>query len=516
MEENREISYFSDASHNYLVLECPAELKDNYQYKMLAANQISGLLQCSGRTIDSREYLYYDITSRQSLADLYDGRPVRGKELLMILEDLLRVQNTLTEYLLDTAHLIPDPSFVYMDFREQECCFVYYPGSVQDSSWEKLFTFLADRVEGRDKKAAALIYKLCMLAEKPGFRLQDQMLEELSVEPASQKTTRGAVSNGSFQPTADSNLFAEDHGSGRGEYTANNVRIKDHLETYSRPDAVYRSAPVSIGEPFFNMDHDVLQENMPEKAGYKEGSSEGRKHRASIAVYAAAGVMIVSGLVLLLINRFMVLAEREMILTFALGGFLIAAGAVAAVLNLIRRRKHKRTEPVKSGHNAAYQKPELWEQESWQSGIPYADFPENAEFHTFHTFPERRSGMEYSAASRMPGPESFGETCLLAPDSGQTAGLYGTGSCRGEQISLTEMPCVIGKMREYVDQVLDDSSVSRMHARFALDRDGHMTIRDLNSTNGTWLNGERLGPNESRSLQRGDHVRLGRMEFVYR
>ena len=73
MEENREISYFSDASHNYLVLECPAELKDNYQYKMLAANQISGLLQCSGRTIDSREYLYYDITSRQSLADLYDG-----------------------------------------------------------------------------------------------------------------------------------------------------------------------------------------------------------------------------------------------------------------------------------------------------------------------------------------------------------------------------------------------------------------------------------------------------------
>ena len=226
--------------------------------------------------------------------------------------------------------------------------------------------------------------------------------------------------------------------------------------------------------------------------------------------------MIVSGLVLLLINRFMVLAEREMILTFALGGFLIAAGAVAAVLNLIRRRKHKRTEPVKSGHNAAYQKPELWEQESWQSETRYADFPGNAEYHAFNTFPDRRSSKEYSAAPRMPGLESFGETCLLAPDSGQTTGLYGTGSCRGEQISLSELPCVIGKMREYVDQVLDDSSVSRMHARFALDRDGQMTIRDLNSTNGTWLNGERLSPNESRSLQRGDHVRLGRMEFVYR
>jgi pSer/pThr/pTyr-binding forkhead associated (FHA) protein len=71
-------------------------------------------------------------------------------------------------------------------------------------------------------------------------------------------------------------------------------------------------------------------------------------------------------------------------------------------------------------------------------------------------------------------------------------------------------------MRDYVDQVLDDSSVSRMHARFSLDRDGKMTVRDLNSSNGTWLNGERLQPNESRTLQQGDHVRLGRMEFVFR
>ena len=75
---------------------------------------------------------------------------------------------------------------------------------------------------------------------------------------------------------------------------------------------------------------------------------------------------------------------------------------------------------------------------------------------------------------------------------------------------------MVGKMREYVDQVLDDGSVSRMHAKFSEDRDGKMTVRDLNSTNGTWLNGERLQPNEIRTLQKGDHVRLGRMEFVFR
>lgn len=111
---------------------------------------------------------------------------------------------------------------------------------------------------------------------------------------------------------------------------------------------------------------------------------------------------------------------------------------------------------------------------------------------------------------------SIGETSLLSPGTEQTAGLYGTGSCRGEKISLETLPCVVGKVREYVDQVLDDSTVSRMHARFSIGTDGEMTVRDLNSTNGTWLNGERLAPNESRPIRQGDHIRMGRMEFVYR
>ena len=150
MDEDRKISFYSDAAHNYMVLECPPGLKENYQYKMLAANRIKGLLNCSGRSIDSREYLYYDISSRQSLTDLYDRRPVRSEDLNRILKDLVNVEETLTEYLLDTSHLILDPACVYLDFREQTCSFVYYPGEEQKTGPQSLFTFLADRVDGRE------------------------------------------------------------------------------------------------------------------------------------------------------------------------------------------------------------------------------------------------------------------------------------------------------------------------------------------------------------------------------
>jgi pSer/pThr/pTyr-binding forkhead associated (FHA) protein len=67
---------------------------------------------------------------------------------------------------------------------------------------------------------------------------------------------------------------------------------------------------------------------------------------------------------------------------------------------------------------------------------------------------------------------------------------------------LTET--VIG--RDAADVVLDDAQVSRRHAiiRWV---DGELQLEDLQSTNGTWLNGARV--EGSRELQHGDVVTIG-------
>lgn len=57
--------------------------------------------------------------------------------------------------------------------------------------------------------------------------------------------------------------------------------------------------------------------------------------------------------------------------------------------------------------------------------------------------------------------------------------------------------------------------VSRRHARINYTESGY-TIEDLDSSNGTWLNGNRLEPNQPQVLHRGDHIQLGElMMFVY-
>ena len=92
--------------------------------------------------------------------------------------------------------------------------------------------------------------------------------------------------------------------------------------------------------------------------------------------------------------------------------------------------------------------------------------------------------------------------------------LYGRD--RGSRIDLRTLPTTVGKAQAYVDVVLPDPSVSRVHARIYKGEEGCIEIRDLDSTNGTYINGTRLEPNERKRVQRGDEVRFGNMEYEYR
>ena len=59
--------------------------------------------------------------------------------------------------------------------------------------------------------------------------------------------------------------------------------------------------------------------------------------------------------------------------------------------------------------------------------------------------------------------------------------------------------------------MVDDDSLSRLHARIAVDQDGQLSIDDLGSTNGVFVSGaEQL----SAYVMLGDSVRFGRVEYV--
>ena len=74
---------------------------------------------------------------------------------------------------------------------------------------------------------------------------------------------------------------------------------------------------------------------------------------------------------------------------------------------------------------------------------------------------------------------------------------------------------VLGRDAYLVDAVLSHASVSRRHARLTQER-GRLCIEDLNSANGTWVNGRRIQPFAATVLAQSDAVTLGKVDVPLR
>ena len=72
---------------------------------------------------------------------------------------------------------------------------------------------------------------------------------------------------------------------------------------------------------------------------------------------------------------------------------------------------------------------------------------------------------------------------------------------------------LIGKKKDAVDGWLKARGISRIHARISREEDCYY-LTDLNSTNGTFLNGGRLGVNEKARLRPGDSVGFADVRYV--
>jgi GGDEF domain-containing protein len=78
----------------------------------------------------------------------------------------------------------------------------------------------------------------------------------------------------------------------------------------------------------------------------------------------------------------------------------------------------------------------------------------------------------------------------------------------GKQFILEPEDTVIGREPD-CKIAFTDKSISKAHAQVSRDDDGHFSIKDLRSTNGTYLNDRKLRPQKPFPLEDGDLVKLG-------
>lgn len=81
-------------------------------------------------------------------------------------------------------------------------------------------------------------------------------------------------------------------------------------------------------------------------------------------------------------------------------------------------------------------------------------------------------------------------------------------------LELEVFPFIIGKGEKGIDGRIEMPAVSRIHSQLDYINNNYF-IMDLNSTNGTFLNGERLPPNIKKCLSAGDQIQFAGEKYIF-
>jgi len=111
-------------------------------------------------------------------------------------------------------------------------------------------------------------------------------------------------------------------------------------------------------------------------------------------------------------------------------------------------------------------------------------------------------------AGGSPAPHTTAEQHAVGPDNLALNLLAPDG--RGYRIDLARggAPAYLGRAAGNAVR-LDDPGISRVHCSLALRGDGQLVISDLDSANGTFVNGRVVNTGEAQKLELGDDIQIG-------
>ncbi len=172
------IGYRRDLNTSYFIVESDRYYQSDYQMKMLANNEISGLLQVKGRGVNGRSRYEYEIQGKHSLEFLAQKGPVTYEMIIAVIEDLLAVVEEMRDYLLSPNQLLLDPRGIF--FEKGHYYFCYYPANEQGiaESFHELTEFFVRETDYQDRSGIYISYALHKMTMAENYQIC-QVIEEI-------------------------------------------------------------------------------------------------------------------------------------------------------------------------------------------------------------------------------------------------------------------------------------------------------------------------------------------------
>lgn len=491
-----EIEFKRDLNNNYLIMEIDGEISaSDYQIRMITVNAIGGLLKCNTRILDGKIKLYFEITSKQPIARIYEKRMIGLEDIGKLIMGIKKGLESASEYLLDANSLILDPEYIYMNIGTGELYFCYLPysGNEVSASFHKLTEYILERLDHGDRDGVMIGYELYMKTKGENYSLDAIMGEIITKMGKDQEAVREEADRPEPEDMTDT-AGEEDYGLRKTLPVAGE---RPPQKSVWRPVKIAAGAAAIAAAGYAAMFRtDFFVEINPVKAG------------AALLVVGAVAVFAACR------GRELKKAEKEYEdLVIDLGeekrgerrdGMLLSNSLEPQC----RPDAGKQADPGKNSDSGKHSDPGKHPDPGKRPD------PANCQDTVKYQDTEDEKNLADSGCSD--ASERYGDTMLLAyrPNIQQRK-LVGLDKEFGMEVPVQKFPFILGKMPDASDWVIRGEGVSRMHAEFS--RDGNQYyVKDLNSTNGTFLNGTRLEANETRELNIGDEVCIGRIPFCFR
>ena len=385
-----------NSNYERILLETNPEEK-RYQYCMIGRGGIKGLLPCTLRYINGLAYLYYDITSKQNVAQLYGKRVMSRQWVKDFCWSMEQIREELSRFLLDEQNILWYPGQVYQDLESNVFSFLFVPYYAGDNGFGKMLEFMIEHIDYEDDKLVECVYKMYEQFEIGGQDyLQHQIFKD--AEMLEQETT-----------------------------------IMPVLNDASRAEEIQQTDWVDEREA------EILRET-----NYEQSVGEELKEKTIVVEQKGMDKQ----------NR-------------------------KGIRDIFKAKKKKEKESI-----GEYQ-------EAMQRSMNGYAVAENDVY------------------------EDWGKTIYIE-ETESTEKVYCLYTPQGSIVAKRDVDAlVIGKRKGEADVVLEDMSISRMHAKI-IKEGNDIYLEDLNSTNGTFKNGLRLKPYERRKLESEDEIMLGKKELIFR
>ncbi len=455
--------YKRDMNHNYLILTGEEAIDTNsYQVRMIVANAVPDLLQCRIQGIDGKFMVYYDVTSRHSMTALFEEKKIGMEELQVILGGFVQVMEAMSEYLLNPCQLILEPEYIYLDAEKQNVRFCYLPGfhgEIQ-KQFQNLSEYILPKLDHEDGKAVMLGYGVYRRALEDSFHLE-YIKEELY------KVKNGEASDFSAyekkKPLKQAEKSQEEHEEQKELW---------QMENWNREDL-----------------DGAEKQKKDSKPNNREVKKENRDRLWKTAGFLLA-LLILLGITAGMAAGYLPRVSTGVFLSVILG--LMVLGMLSYILmKKIPEKKqnpHEETDRIRD-----FQEKNIYEIPQEKEKQPEIKEHEVSEENT----------------------ECFGETVVLS--AGITKGPATLVSHEPGELATIYLDrdiTVIGKLETAADAVINMPTVSRIHAKIRK-RDGEYYLTDLNSRNGTSVNGQILKNGEDRLLEDEDEVDFAQARYIF-